>query len=179
MSDFKAGSIKFALVLIAFVAIDAPTQAQAVRPEPVASGLENPWGLAFLPGGRFLVTERPGRLRVISADGRLGPPVAGLPEIAAGGQGGLLDVITDSDFARNRTVFFCFSEPGPADRGNSTALARVTLSADETRLENLKIIFSQKPKVASSAHFGCRIVESRADGSGAADGKLRPPWASG
>jgi len=172
MKLFKATYAKFALVLIAIFAIGTPAQAQAVRPETVASGLENPWGLAFLPGGRFLVTERPGRLRAISADGRLGPPVAGLPQIAAGGQGGLLDLITDSDFARNRTVFFCFSEPGPGGRGNSTALARASLSPDETRLENLKIIFSQKPKVASSAHFGCRIVESRAGAGGAADGKL-------
>ena len=172
MKLFKATYAKFALVLIAIFAIDTPAQAQAVRPETVASGLENPWGLAFLPGGRFLVTERPGRLRAISADGRLGPPMAGLPQIAAGGQGGLLDLITDSDFVRNRTVFFCFSEPGPGGRGNSTALARASLSPDETRLENLKIIFSQKPKVASSAHFGCRIVESRAGAGGGADGKL-------
>ncbi|EJL79767.1 glucose/sorbosone dehydrogenase [Polaromonas sp. CF318] len=172
MQFFKVTYTKFALVLIAIFASGTPAQAQAVRPETVAGGLENPWGLAFLPGGRFLVTERPGRLRVISADGRLGPPVAGLPEVAAGGQGGLLDLITDSDFARNRTVFFCFSEPGPGGRGNSTALARASLSSDEGRLENLKIIFSQKPKVASSAHFGCRIVESRAGPGGAADGKL-------
>jgi glucose/arabinose dehydrogenase len=161
---------KFALVLIAcFWAIPA-VHAQGVRPETVATSLQNPWGLAFLPNGRFLVTERSGRLRVVAPDGKLGTPVAGLPEIAAGGQGGLLDVIADSDFARNRTVFFCFSEPGPAGRGNSTALARATLSADDSRLENLRIIFSQKPKVASSSHFGCRIVESRA--GGVADGKL-------
>lgn len=172
MSNSKAVPIKFALVLIAIFLAGAPAQAQGVRPETVAAGLQNPWGLAFLPGGRFLVTERPGRLRVVAADGKLGAPVAGLPEVAAGGQGGLLDVVTDSDFARNRTLFFCFSEPGSAGRGNSTALARATLSADEGRLENLKVIFSQKPKVASSSHFGCRIVESRAGGSGAADGKL-------
>lgn len=172
MRNFKAAPIKFALVLIAIFLAGAPAQAQGVRPETVVAGLQNPWGLAFLPGGRFLVTERPGRLRVVAADGKLGAPVAGLPEVAAGGQGGLLDVVTDSDFARNRTLFFCFSEPGSAGRGNSTALARATLSADEGRLENLKVIFSQKPKVASSSHFGCRIVESRAGGSGAADGKL-------
>jgi glucose/arabinose dehydrogenase len=166
----KAVSAKLALVLIAVFGASLSAQAQGVRPETVASGLQNPWGLAFLPGGRFRVTERPGRLRVIAADGKLSPPVAGLPEIAAGGQGGLLDVVADSDFARNRTVFFCFSEPGPAGRGNSTALARATLSADDSRLENLKIIFSQKPKVASSSHFGCRIVESRT--GGAVDGKL-------
>jgi len=170
MSDNQAVSMKFALVFVAILGAVPLAQAQGVRPETVAIGLQNPWGLAFLPNGRFLVTERPGRMRVVTPDGKLAPTVAGVPEVAAGGQGGLLDVITDSDFARNRTLFFCFSEPGPAGRGNSTALARATLSSDESRLENLKIIFSQKPKVASSAHFGCRIVESRV--AGAADGKL-------
>ncbi len=173
MGYLNMPSTKFALFLIAFCLSGAQVQAQGVRPETVAAGLQNPWGLAFLPGGRFLVTERPGKLRVIAADGKLAAPVAGVPEVAAGGQGGLLDVITDSDFARNRTVYFCFSEPAATGGGNSTALARATLSADETRLENLKIIFSQKPKVASTAHFGCRIVESRAAGNnGASDGKL-------
>ena len=85
--------------------------AQNVRPETVASGLQNPWAIAFLPDGRFLVTERPGRLRVVEQDGQLNKPIEGLPEIAAGGQGGLLDVVLDADFARNRTLFFCYSEP--------------------------------------------------------------------
>ena len=147
--------------------------AQTLRPETVAVGLQNPWALAFLPDGRFLVTERPGRLRVVGMDGKLGAPVAGLPAIAAGGQGGLLDVVLDSDFVRNRVLYFCFSEPAPTGKANSTALARATLSADDSRLDNLTVIFSQQPKVASSAHFGCRIVESRAPGVGAqADGKL-------
>ena len=147
--------------------------AQTLRPETVAVGLQNPWALAFLPDGRFLVTERPGRLRVVGMDGKLGAPVAGLPAIAVGGQGGLLDVVLDSDFVRNRVLYFCFSEPAPTGKANSTALARATLSADDSRLDNLTVIFSQQPKVASSAHFGCRIVESRAPGVGAqADGKL-------
>ena len=151
----------------------ADVRSQTVRPETIATGLQNPWGLAFIPGGRFLVTERPGRLRLVGADGTLGAPVSGLPDIAANGQGGLLDVVVDSDFARNRTLYFCFSEPASAGNANSTALARATLSADSARLEDLKIIFSQKPKVASSAHFGCRIVESRTPGeNGAPDGKL-------
>lgn len=137
----------------------ASAAAQQPRLETVATGLENPWGLAFLGEGRFLVTERPGRLRVVQPDGTLGAPLPGMPEIAAGGQGGLLDVVTDSDFARTRTVYFCFSEPGGG--GNSTALARARLPADLSRLEDVKIIFSQKPKVASSHHFGCRIVEAR------------------
>ncbi|GAA6118694.1 PQQ-dependent sugar dehydrogenase [Acidovorax sp. FG27] len=146
----------------------APSAPQAARTavgtETVATGLENPWGVAFLPGGRFLVTERPGRLRVVEADGRIGPPLRGLPPIAAGGQGGLLDVVTDADFERNRRVFFCFSEPA-ADGGgaNSTALASATLAEDATALGDVKVIFSQQPKVRSTAHFGCRIVQ---DGQG-------------
>ena len=131
------------------------------RSEILASGLENPWGVAFLPGGRYVVTERPGRLRLIGADGKLNAPIAGLPAIAAGGQGGLLDVLADSGFDKNRTLYFCFSEPEAGGSGNSTALASAQLSGDGARLENLKIIFSQKPKVASRAHFGCRIVEAR------------------
>ncbi|MDN4587657.1 hypothetical protein DBA29_03975 [Xenophilus aerolatus] len=136
----------------------ATAQAQ-VRPEVVASGLENPWAVAFLPGGRFLVTEKPGRLRVVEPDGRLNEALQGLPPIAAGGQGGLLDVVTDSAFASNRTVYFCYSEPDAGGSANSTALAKAQLSTDRTRLENVQVLFSQKPKVASRHHFGCRIVE--------------------
>jgi glucose/arabinose dehydrogenase len=128
----------------------------------VASGLQNPWAVAFLPDGRYLVTERPGRMRVIEANGKVGAALADVPTVAAGGQGGLLDLLLDADFARNRTLFFCFSEPGPS--GNSTALARARLSDDRTRLEEVKVIFSQKPKVASSLHFGCRVVESQHGG---------------
>ena len=166
------------LVAISFIAILltgklAEVQGQPLRPETVATGLQNPWGLAFLPDGRFLVTERPGRLRVVDADGKLGAPLGGLPKIAAAGQGGLLDVLLDADFARNRQLYLCFSEPAASGNANSTALVRATLRADSSRLENLEVIFSQKPKVVSSAHFGCRIVESRApDVGGQADGKL-------
>ena len=142
-----------------------PPAAQPVRAVTVAQGLENPWGLAFLPDGRYLVTERPGRLRLVEADGRLNPPVTGLPTVAAGGQGGLLDVVLDSGFASNRTLYFCFSEPAPGGAaGNSTALARARLSADGTRLEEVRVIFSQRPKVASGLHFGCRIVEGTKNG---------------
>lgn len=129
-----------------------------LRTEVVAHGLQNPWGVAFIDGGRFLVTERPGRLRVIGADGRVGQPVAGVPAVDAVGQGGLLDVATDRDFARNRQIYLCYSEPGPG--GNSTALARARLSADAARLEDVKVIFSQQPKVNSRLHFGCRIAEA-------------------
>jgi len=158
--------------LIAFFALfaaAATTRAQPtaapVKAITVAQGLENPWAVAFLPEGRFLVTERPGRLRVVEADGRLNPPVAGLPPVAAGGQGGLLDVVLDSGFAANRTVYVCYAEPaGDGTSGNSTALARARLSDDRTRLEDVRVIFSQRPKVASRLHFGCRIVEAMKGG---------------
>ena len=134
-------------------------QAQTVRQETVATGIEAGWGLAFLPGGSFLLTEKPGRMRVVAADGKLGAPLAGVPAVAAGGQGGLLDVVTDSAFAQNRRIFFCFSEPGPG--GNSTALATAVLPPDAAGLQSVQVIFSQKPKVQSSHHFGCRIAEAK------------------
>ena len=142
----------------------ALAQASRVTPEVVARGLQNPWALAFIGEGRMLVTERPGRMRVVGADGRLGPPLAGVPEVDAVGQGGLLDLITDRDFARNRTVHFCYSEAGTLGIGNSTAMASARLSADASALEDVKVVFSQKPKVGSRLHFGCRIVQA-GDGS--------------
>jgi glucose/arabinose dehydrogenase len=157
--------------LIAFYGLAgfAPAQAQGVRAELVSSGLQNPWGLAFLPQGRFLVTERPGRMRVVEADGKLGPALPGLPAIDAGGQGGLLDVVADTDFAANRRIYFCYSEAAPSG-GNSTALASAMLAADNSRLDSVKVIFTQKPKFSGSAHFGCRIVEGRKEGK--VDGTL-------
>ena len=163
-------SIVFLFVLFAFVRPAASQTAPAIKIETIAKGLENPWAVAFLPGGQFLVTERPGRLRLVTPAanglGSLGLPIAGVPAVAAGRQGGLLDLLLDADFARNRTLFFCFSEPGTgnASATNSTALARARLSADATRLEDVQVIFSQRPKVSSQLHFGCRIVESRTDG---------------
>ena len=150
------------LLLTTLVCLALPALAQPLRHQVLAVGLAHPWSLAFLPNGRFLVTERPGRLRVIEADGRVNPALTGLPEVAAGGQGGLLDVLLDADFARNHTLFFCFSEPGAG--GNSTALARARLSNDRTRLVAVQVIFSARPKVASSAHFGCRLAESQTQG---------------
>lgn len=142
-------------------AAQADTSAQ-VTPEVLARGLQNPWGLAFIGDGRMVVTERPGRMRVVEADGRVGPALKGLPDIDAVGQGGLLDVVADRDFAGNRTLHFCYSEPGAG--GNSTAMASARLSDDGTQLEGLRMVFSQKPKVGSRLHFGCRIAQA-ADGS--------------
>ena len=162
-----------AIIFIAMSWLCLTAAAQGVRPETVASGLQNPWAMAFLPDGRFLITERPGRLRVVDPAGKVGKAIEGLPEMATGGQGGLLDVLLDTDFASNRMLYFCFSEPASVGNGNSTALASATLSPDLTRLNDVKVIFSQKPKFASSLHFGCRIVESRAPGlNGKPDGKL-------
>lgn len=138
---------------------DNPAQ---VTPEVLARGLQNPWGLAFIGDGRMVVTERPGRMRVVEADGRVGPALKGLPDIDAVGQGGLLDVVADRDFAGNRTLHFCYSEPGAG--GNSTAMASARLSDDGTQLEGLRVVFSQKPKVGSRLHFGCRIAQA-GDGS--------------
>ena len=150
-------------IVFALASASASAGAQAVRVQPVAQALDHPWAVAFLPQGRFLVTERAGRLRRVDAQGNVSAPLQGLPAIASGGQGGLLDIVTDSDFARNRTLYFCFSEPDtePRSPANSTALARARLSEDETRLEDVQVLFSQKPKVASNLHFGCRIVEGR------------------
>jgi glucose/arabinose dehydrogenase len=167
----KIAPITSALLLFAASAVFAQPTPKAVT---VASGLENPWALAFLPDGKFLVTERPGRMRVIDAQGKLGEPLQNVPQVVARGQGGLLDVITDSAFAQNRTLYFCYAEPAsvtePGSSANSTAVARATLSADNTRLENIKVIFRQMPRVQSNLHFGCRIVEAMKDGK--SDGNL-------
>ena len=154
--------VQQALAAIIFVAHGLAGAQPAVSLAPVATGLAHPWAVAFLPEGRFLVTERPGRLRVVGADGQVGPAVTGVPAVAAGGQGGLLDVVTDADFARSRRIFLCYSEPGQG--GNGTALARATLSADARSLQDVKVLFSQRPKVESNLHFGCRIVQA-ADGN--------------
>ena len=127
---------------------------------PVATGLSNPWALAFLPDGRMLVTERAGRLRIVDTDGRLSPPVTGLPRIFARGQGGLHDVILDRGYAKSNVIYFCFAAPDGA--GAQTALARARLVDEGTpRLEDVKEIFRQQGPASSGNHFGCRIVQAR------------------
>lgn len=141
----------------AFVA----SQQGNLRIDTVATDLAHPWGISVLPDGRLLVTERDGRLRYIDKSGQLSAPVTGLPAIVVAGQGGLLDVLTDKDFAKNQTIYLSYAEPG-ADNTNSTAVARATL--DGQALKNFKVIFSQTPKVDSKYHFGGRLVQ-QADGS--------------
>ena len=161
----------FLAIILLGLPLATASQAEEVIPTIIARGLDHPWALAFLPGGAYLVSERTGALRVVEAGGKIGAPIAGLPAIAVGGQGGLLDVVLDQDFVRNRTLYFCFSQPASSGRSNSTALASAKLSAELRQLDGLKILFSQHPKVSSQLHFGCRIVESR-DARGQADGRL-------
>ena len=156
--------MRIALAALAFAVLAATsananeiisTEKTKIKVETFASGLENPWGLVFLPDGRSLVTEREGRLRIVSPKGTLSAPLNGVPKVDARGQGGLLDVAIDPDFAKNKYVYLSFAEAG--DNGtNSTAVARGVLTA--TGLADVKIIFSQAPKVASTLHFGSRIV---------------------
>jgi aldose sugar dehydrogenase len=129
-----------------------------VRVETVATGLQNPWGIAILPDGRMLVTERPGSVRLVSKEGKVSAPLSGAPRVAAGGQGGMLDVTLDPNFAQNRTLYLSFSEPSADGDENSTAVARARLSDSGTALEDVRVIYSQVPKVRSSMHFGSRVV---------------------
>jgi len=128
----------------------------------VAEGLQNPWSLAFLPDGKMLVTERPGRLRVVSADGKLSPAVTGLPAVFARGQGGLLDVVLDPAFAKSNLIYWSFSEP-QADGTNNTAVARGKFVDDAVapRVDDVQVIYHQRPSLNSPLHFGSRLVFGR------------------
>jgi aldose sugar dehydrogenase len=163
------------LLAAASLAVFAQTESQAqaprsptprptdgvVRVETVARGLEHPWALAFLPDGRIIVTERPGRVRIVDRSGQISEPLAGVPAVYANGQGGLLDVALDPSFAENRLVYLSYAEPG--EGGAGTAVARGRLG--EGRLENVTVIYRQQPKVEGDNHFGSRLVFTR-------DGKL-------
>jgi glucose/arabinose dehydrogenase len=127
----------------------------------VTEGLAYPWGLAFLPDGKMLVTERPGRLRVVSADGKqMSEPVAGLPEVDARGQGGLLDVALDPAFQKNQLIYWSYAEPGQGV--NNTAVARGRLvDGAAPKVENVQVIFHQAPSLNSTLHFGGRLIFGR------------------
>jgi glucose/arabinose dehydrogenase len=155
----RAGLLSVALLLPAAAgAGEFDTEKARVRVVELASGLEHPWSLAFLPDGRLLVTERPGRLRVVTRGGALSDPIQGVPAVFAQGQGGLLDVALDPDFASNATIYLAYAE----DRGgntNATTVYRARLH--ETALEDGAVIFRQEPAVESPAHFGGRLVFAR------------------
>ena len=127
----------------------------------VASGLQNPWGLVFLPGGKMLVTERPGRLRVVSADGTLSAPVTGLPAVDPRGQGGLLGLALDPAFATNRLIYWSYTELLP-DGANNAATARGRFVDDAApHVDNVQVIFHQAPSLKSTLHYGGRLVFAR------------------
>ena len=128
----------------------------------VAEGLNRPWGFAFLPDGKILVTEKPvGALRVVAANGTLSAPVTGLPKVDGRGQGGLLDVTLSPRYAQDKTIFFCYSDP-VEDGGNRTAVARgAFVDGAEPRLDDVQTIYRQAPSLNSNLHFGCRLIWNR------------------
>jgi aldose sugar dehydrogenase len=142
---------------------DAPERKATVAFEvvTVAAGLVNPWSVAFLPNGKMLVTERPGRLRVVGPDGKLSEPVAGLPAVDARGQGGLLDVVLDPNFATNALIYWSYAEPREGGV-NNTAVARAKfVEAPAPHVEDVQVIYHQAPSLNSRAHFGSRLVFGR------------------
>jgi glucose/arabinose dehydrogenase len=152
-----------ALLLICGVAHAAApqifdSQAGKLSVTEIATGLENPWSLAFLPDGRMLVSERPGRLRIVSAQGQVGAALSGVPAVVARGQGGLLDVVLAPDFSDSRRLYFSYSEPRPGG-GNATTVAHARLT--DTALQQVTVIFRQQPAIDSQQHFGSRLVFDR------------------
>lgn len=133
---------------------------QGLRAVTVASGLQHPWALAFLPDGRMLVTERPGRMRIVSPDGAVSPPLQGLPPVGVNGEGGLMDVALDPDFAANRLIYWSYAEPASeaADR-LGTAVARGRL--DGLAVVGAEVILRQQEKTDSGLHFGSRLAFGR------------------
>ena len=133
-----------------------PSSAGPVAVTTVARGLVDPWSLAFLPDGRMLVTEKPGRMRIVTRDGTLSPPLAGVPAVHAGGQGGLLDLRLDRAHASNQVLYFCYSRDG----GGTAAVARARLVDGATpRLDDVKVIFTQQGPGGAN-NYGCRIVQA-------------------
>jgi aldose sugar dehydrogenase len=143
----------------------AAAQAEPLKAVTVVRGLSHPWGLTFLPGfeteGRMLVTERDGRLRIATTRGELSAPVEGVPSVDARGQGGLLDVALDPKFGQNRLVYLSYSEAGAGGNGTAVARGRLDVDGNRARLADVQVIFRQVPKVASTLHFGSRLVFGR------------------
>ena len=136
-----------------------PSSAGNMMVQTFAKGLEHPWALAFLPDGRILVTERPGRMRIVAKDGTISSALAEVPKVFASGQGGLHDVVLDRAFADNHTLYFCYAEP--MSGGGRTALARARLLEEGTpRLAEVAVIFHQDGPLSSGNHFGCRIAQA-------------------
>ena len=147
------------IVLLATTVASAALESRVgpLKVDRVVSGLDAPWSMGFLPGGGFLVTERDGNLRHFREDGTQSN-ITGLPDIAAAGQGGLLDVLIPRDFAQTREVLFSYAKP--QGRGEGTALAAGTLNADGTALENTRVLFEIEEGSNGGRHFGSRLVEA-------------------
>lgn len=156
-----------AAALLPLLAHAAPEQVfkseeGSLKVSTLAEGLDHPWALAFLPEGRgILVTERPGNLRIISAEGKVGAPLGGVPEVWAKGQGGLLDVVLSPTFKQDRMVYLSYAEGGGEDGKAGTAVGRGRLSSDMAKLEDFNVIFRQQPKLSTGNHFGSRLVFDR------------------
>ncbi len=151
---FLSFSLSFALAASAQPGPEPATV--PARVTAVVGGLNHPWAMAFLPEGGVLITERPGNLRLLRIPGGLSKPLAGVPKVAAQGQGGLLDVALSPDFASDRYVYLSYAE---ADGGKSgTAVGRGRLSADGSALEDFRVLFRQEPKLSSGLHYGSRLV---------------------
>ncbi len=125
----------------------------------VAAGLEHPWALVFLPEGQgYLISERPGRLRLLDAQGRLHPPLGGVPAVFARGQGGLLDIALSPGFATDRLVYLSYAEADDEGQRAGTAVGRGRLKEDLSALEGFRVIFRQLPKLSEGIHFGSRMA---------------------
>ncbi len=160
MMNRRTALIALPIVALAPLALLPSRKSPAPALHPVATGLAHPWGMAFLPDGSLLLTERPGRLRRVTfPDGKLGPAIAGTPVVDAEGQGGLLGIAIDPDFSTNRQVYMSFSER--REGGNATAVFRAKLNADFSALEAGKVIFRQNQAIESEQHFGSRLVFDR------------------
>jgi len=138
----------------------APAQRtkQGTKVETFAKGLAFPWGMAFLPDGRLIVTERPGRMRLVAKDGKVSAPLGNVPHVAAGGQGGLLDVALSPDFATSRYVFISFAERRDGGAATTVARAKLVLDGDGGRLDGVEVIFRQQPAAVGAMHFGSRFA---------------------
>lgn len=136
-----------------------PSEQGTLSVTPVAEGLDHPWALAFLPDRQgILVTERPGNLRLVGADGTLSQPLGGVPQVWAKGQGGLLDVALSPDFKQDRLVYLAYAEGGGEGGTAGTAVGRGRLSEDLKSLKDFQVIFRQEPKLSTGNHFGSRLV---------------------
>ncbi|WP_442962401.1 PQQ-dependent sugar dehydrogenase [Pseudomonas sp. BLCC-B13] len=153
-----------ALAVTSLLALTAPAMAERselgeLQLTEVAAGLEHPWALAFLPEGQgYLISERPGRLRLLDAQGRLHPPLGGVPAVFACGQGGLLDIALSPSFATDRLVYLSYAEADDKGQRAGTAVGRGRLKEDLSELEGFRVIFRQLPKLSEGIHFGSRMA---------------------